>query len=406
MPLRDYMKLISTDDHVIEHPRVWLDRLPAADHEAGPRIVEIARANNEPAESWLFEGDLFPNTALNAVAGKPKEEFGVEPTRFDEVRPGAYDPDARIADMDIDGVYAQLCFPTFPRFCGTVFLKARDKGLALRCVQAWNDFILDEWCAAAPDRLIPLMILPLWDLQQCIVEFDRCAALGVKAVSFPESPAALGLASFHSDGWDPLLARVQEADVPLCMHFGSSGRPPETSADAPKAVSIALYGCNSMAATADLLFSPVFHKFERLKVALSEGGIGWVPYILERLDYTWDRHRYYTGIDQHAVPSELFRRHFYGCYIDDQFGLKNRYDIGVDQITWECDYPHSDSQWPNSRRHAADELADIPDDEVHRIVELNARRLLNLPIDLRGPADHQGVRSVDARQQEVVQPAG
>src|SRR5258708_5502182 len=155
------MKLISTDDHVVEHPTVWSDRLPASDREAGPRIGEIARGTGAPAESWVFEGEVFPNTALNAVAGKPKEEFGTEPTRFDEVRPGAFDPRARIDDMDIDGVYAQLCFPSFPRFCGTVFLRAKDKGLAGRCVAAWNDFILDEWCATAPGRLIPLMILPL-----------------------------------------------------------------------------------------------------------------------------------------------------------------------------------------------------------------------------------------------------
>jgi predicted TIM-barrel fold metal-dependent hydrolase len=377
VPLRDHMKLISTDDHVVEHPTVWTDRLPAADRDVGPRIVEVARPGRSAAESWTFEGEVFPNTALNAVAGKPKEEFGVEPTRFDEVRPGAFDPRARVEDMDIDGVYAQLCFPSFPRFCGTVFLKARDKGLAGRCVTAWNDFILDEWCGAAPTRLIPLMILPLWDIDRTIVELERCLAKGVKAISFPENPALLGLPSFHSDGWDGLFGRVQEASVPLCMHFGSSGRPPETSSDAPKAVSIALYGVNSMATTADLLFSPVFHKFDRLKVALSEGGIGWVPYLLERLDYTWERHRFYSGIDQHTRPSDLFRRHFYGCYIDDQFGLKNRYDVGIDQITWECDYPHSDSQFPHSRKHAAEMLFDLPDDEVHKIVELNARRLLN-----------------------------
>jgi predicted TIM-barrel fold metal-dependent hydrolase len=381
MPLQDHMKLISTDDHVIEHPRVWLDRLPAADAERAPHIVEVDRDGTSPAQSWIYEGDLHPNMALNAVAGKRKEEFGVEPTRFDEIRPGAFDPVARLEDMDIDGVESTLCFPTFPRFAGTVFLKARDKALAARCISAWNDFMLDEWSAAAPSRLVSLMILPLWDVDASVAEMERCIAKGVKAISFPENPAPLGLPSFHTHEWDPVFALAQEADLPLCMHFGSSGRPPETASDAPKVVSIALYGCNSMSTTADLLFSPVFHTFDRLKVALSEGGIGWVPYMLERLDYTWDRHRHYSAIDQDTRPSELFGRHFYCCYIDDQFGLKNRYDVGVDNITWECDYPHSDSQWPHSRKHAAEVLLDIPDDEVHKIVELNARSMLNLDVD-------------------------
>jgi Predicted metal-dependent hydrolase of the TIM-barrel fold len=289
MPLQDDMKLISTDDHVVEHPRVWSDRLPARYRDVGPRIVE-----DGGAQVWDFEGRRYPQIGLNAVAGRPREEYGLEPTRYDELRPGCYDPVARIADMDIDGVQAQLCFPTFPKFAGTVFLKADDKDLSLLCVQAYNDFMLDEWCGAAPDRLIPLVILPLWSPRLATQELERCAAKGAKAVSFPENPAPLGLPSFHTDAWDPVFAAAQDAELPLCMHFGSSGQAPHTADDAPFPVSIALFGCNSMYTTADLLFSRVFHKFDRLKVALAEGGIGWVPYMLERIDYTWERHRYYT----------------------------------------------------------------------------------------------------------------
>ena len=375
------MQLISTDDHVVEHPRVWQDRLPDALRDAGPRIVEVPREGGAPADVWQFEGRLYPQIALNAVAGRDRSEFGLEPNRFDEIIPGCYDPAARIADMDVDGVHAQLCFPSFPKFAGTVFLKADDKALAAACVGAYNDFIIDEWCAAAPGRLIPLIILPLWDPRLAAAELERCAAKGARAVSFPENPWPLGLPSFHTDAWDPVLSAAQDAGMPLCMHFGSSGQPPSVAPDAPFPVSIALYGCNSMYATADLLFSPVFHRFDRLKVAMAEGGIGWVPYLLERIDYTWDRHKYYTGVDLDTRPSDLFRRHIWGCFIDDEAGLKNRREIGVDRITWESDYPHSDSNWPYSRKRAAELLADVPDDEVHRIVELNARELLCLPAD-------------------------
>jgi len=377
MPLRDQMKLISTDDHVVEHPKVWSDRLPPHWRDVGPRIVEEGGA-----QVWDYEGRRYPQIGLNAVAGRAREEYGLEPTRYDEMLPGCYDPRARVLDMDRDGVQAQLCFPSFPKFSGTVFLQADDMELALLCVRAYNDFILEEWCAAAPDRLIPLVILPLWDVRLAAAEVERCAALGAKAVSFVENPAPLGLPSFHTDAWDPVFAAAQDADLPLCMHFGSSGQAPKTADDAPFPVSIALFGCNSMYTTADLLFSPVFHKFPRLKVALSEGGIGWVPYMLERIDYTWDRHRYYSDVDQTTRPSDLFHTHVWGCFIDDVAGVKNRYDIGVDRITWECDYPHSDSNWPNSRRRVAEMLADVPDEEVHRIVELNARELLCFDADL------------------------
>jgi predicted TIM-barrel fold metal-dependent hydrolase len=384
--LQAHMKLISTDDHVIEHPRVWEDRLPRADLEVGPRIIEMVPAGapegSRPGHVWLYEKRQYPQIALNAVAGRKPEEFGLEPNRFDEILPGCYDPKARVDDMDADGVQAQLCFPSFPKFAGTVFLGAEDKQLAGRCVRAYNDFILDEWCAFAPDRLIPLVIVPLWDPHLAAAEIERCAAKGAKAVSFPEATTTLGLPSFHTEHWDPVFAAAEETGLPLCMHFGSSGKPPATAADAPLAVTISLYGCNSMYATADLLFSRVFHKFQRLKVALAEGGIGWVPYMLERIDYTWERHRFYTGVDIDTRPSDLFRRNMWGCFIDDVSGLSQRYTIGVERITWESDYPHSDSNWPNSRKRATEVLADVPDDEVHQIVELNARELLGFTADL------------------------
>ena len=383
MPLQPGMKLLSTDDHLIEPPRLWTDRLPAKYREAGPRIVEQPRPGIAPAEVWTYEDRIYPYLGLNAVAGKRPEEFGLEPTRYDEMIPGCYEPKARLRDMDLDGVWGAMCFPSFPRFAGTVFLEGQDRELARLCVQAWNDFVLEEWCAAAPDRLIPLIILPLWDVAACVAEIHRTAAKGAKAISFPENPSPLGLPSFHTDHWDPVFSAAEETDMPLCLHFGTSGKPPVTAPDAPFAVTIALFGCNSMYATADLLFSPVFHRFDRLQVALSEGGIGWIPYLLERLDYTWERHRYYTGINQEVAPSDLFRRHFSGCFIDDEFGVSVRHAIGVDRITWECDYPHSDSNWPHARKRAAETLAGVPDDEVHRIVELNARALFHFDADLR-----------------------
>ena len=145
-----------------------------------------------------------------------------------------------------------------------------------------------------------------------------------------------------------------------------------------EAVFISLMGCNSMMATVDMLFSPLFHRHPTLRVSLSEGGTGWIPYILERADHTWERHRFYQNVDQVTRPSELFRNHIWGCFISDQTGVKLRHDIGLGQITWECDYPHTDSHWPNSRKMVAELMVDVPDDEVHQIVELNARRLFNL----------------------------
>ncbi|MFE9322576.1 amidohydrolase family protein [Nocardia sp. NPDC052278] len=380
MPLQPDMHLISVDDHLIEHPRVWADRLPEKYKALGPRIVEVPREKGGlPSHVWEYQGKRYPQIGLNAVAGKSPEEFGIDPARFDEMLPGCYDPVQRLADMDLDGVEAALCFPSFPRFAGTVFLEGDDRAVALASVQAFNDFVLDEWCAAAPHRYIPLVILPLWDVQESVKEIYRTAAKGARTIAFPENPAPLGLPSIHTDHWDPVFSAAEELNLPLSLHFGTSGQSPRPSPEGPMAVSITLFGCNSMYALADLLFSPVFHKHPKLKVALSEGGIGWVPYLIERADYVWERHRFYQNVNQTVAPSELYFKHIYSCFIDDRHGLKNRFEVGMDNILWECDYPHSDSNWPNSRKIAEEVFADIPDDQVRKIVETNARSLFNFP---------------------------
>jgi predicted TIM-barrel fold metal-dependent hydrolase len=366
-------QLVSVDDHVIEHPNVWQDRLPQRLKEQGPRVVEV-----DQQQVWCFEGRRIPTIGLNAVAGKDPKEFGVDPVRYDDMLPGCYDVAARVKDMDLDGVQAQLCFPSFPGFAGSTLFGANDKELALACAQAWNDFILDEWCASAPDRFIPMVIVPFWDVEASKAEIERTAAKGARAVSFTEAPHALGLPSFHHGHWDPFLAAVQEADMTVCLHFGSGGAP-AIAPDANFAVAIALFGTNSQFACVDLLLSPVFHTFPRLRVALSEGGIGWMPWLLERTDYTWERHRWYTGVNTDVRPSDLFRDHVFGCFIADEAGVEVRHLIGVDNIMFEGDYPHSDSNFPASRKKLEGVLADVPDDEARKIAELNARRVFNFP---------------------------
>ncbi|MDE0615747.1 MAG: amidohydrolase family protein [bacterium] len=372
MPLPDDVQLISVDDHVIEHANVWLDRLPSRYRTVAPQI----KRNEVGHDIWHYEGKTCVNIALNAVAGKTREEYGLEPVAMDDIIPGCYDPLERIKDMDLDGIQASLNFPSFAGFAGSRFAELEDPDLALACVQAYNDWHIEEWCGAAPDRFIPLVILPYWDIKASVAEIRRTVRMGAKAISFSEAPQKLGEPSFYSDHWDPLLREAHEASMPLCMHFGTGGAP-SASVDAPFAVSIALFGMNSQYTVTELLFSPVFRKFPELKVCLSEGGIGWIPYVLERCDYTWERHRYYQDLELDIPPSELFRDHVFGCFIADEAGLDAIHRIGVDQVMWECDYPHSDSNWPNSRKMLMQSLANLSDGDARKIAEDNARRVFN-----------------------------
>lgn len=367
-------KIISVDDHLVEPPQLWQDRLPKNMREDGPKVVR-----EDDCDMWVYEGRKYSQHLLTAVAGKDYSEWSMEELTFEGILPGCYDPLARLKDMDTDGVAAQINFPTWPRLAGTLFtVDSKDKKLALECVKAWNDFVIDEWCATAPDRYIPLVIVPLWDPVLAAKEIERTAAKGAKTVSFAENPAPLGLPSFHTDHWDPFFKTIEEVDMPICLHFGSSGQVSYTSPDAPRLVMSALLGQNAMSAMTEIIFSPVLHKFPKTKFVLSESGIGWIPYLLERLDQMWTEHRHYQNVNFDRRPTDLFKDHFWVCTIVETFGLRIRDEIGVDKIMLESDYPHADSSWPHTRKKAEELLADVPEDEAKMIAETNARELFHL----------------------------
>jgi predicted TIM-barrel fold metal-dependent hydrolase len=369
-------KLVSVDDHVIEPPHVFTDHVEARYRGRAPRIVE-----SEPGvQGWEWEGRFYPlsfqgNTHTRRFrtgeSGRGDDLFA---RQYADMIPAAFDVHERVKAMDEDGVWGSLLFPTFPRFGGNRFLEATDLDLALACVRAWNDWMLDEWWPTYPDRFIPQTLIPLWDPQLAAREIARCANKGAKSVAFVENPHPLGLPSFPSKHWDPVFAAAADTGLPLSMHIGTSAGLLKPSPDTVASVGIALCGVNSMSALGDLIFSGVLEPHPNCKIALSEGGAGWVPYVLERLDYTWERSRY-DGMNCTRRPSEMFAQHFWVCMVADRYAVINRHLIGLDKLMWECDFPHNDSNYPESRKVFADAVYDIPDDEARQIGELNARRL-------------------------------
>jgi predicted TIM-barrel fold metal-dependent hydrolase len=395
VPLTPDIKMVSVDDHLIEPATLWSARLPPKFRDVGPRIEELTEdtvlpvgAAREPhvfpkgSQVWRFEALTVPNVGLSATAGTPLKERNHEPLRFEDMRPGAYDPVARLADMDEDGVWVQTPFPSFCGFGGNRFVFADDKELAQLCVEAYNDFLLDEWCAAAPDRYIGIVILPIWDRQACVTEIERCTAKGARGITFPDNPAPLGLPAFHTNEWDDVLSAAEDAGLPLCMHFGSSRVVPYVAPGVAQAVITTLFGITLFNSMTELVFSQVFHRHPKLQVAYAEGGVGWFPYATMRMDQVWETYRFYDmepRINADVRPSDLVREHVWACFIDDPVGVREREQIGISRMLWESDYPHSDSLWPNSRRNAEKVFADVPADEVEMIVSSNARRLFRFP---------------------------
>jgi len=367
----DELIMVSVDDHVVEPPTLFDGRLPAKFQAQAPHVERLPNGS----DVWLFNGTQIPNIGLNAVAGRPKEEYGIEPTAFDEMRPGCFDIDERVKDMNAGGVLASMNFPSFPGFSARLFAACDDKELALSVLRAYNDWHIDEWCGSYPGRFIPMALPVLWDPELCAEEVRRVAAKGCHSLTFTENPAKLGFPSFHSESWDPLWKALCDEQVVLSIHLGSSGELAFTAPDAPIDVMITLQPMNICSAASDLLWSRVLKSFPDIRIALSEGGTGWIPYFLDRIDRTYDMHRGWTGQDfGDKLPSEVFRQHFLTCFISDPIGLQLRHQIGMDNIAWECDYPHSDSSWPNAPEELAQVAADIPDDELERITWRNASR--------------------------------
>ncbi|ONH24644.1 amidohydrolase family protein [Pseudofrankia asymbiotica] len=363
--------LISVDDHLVEPPNMFEGRLPARFADLAPKVLH----REDGSDVWTFNGSIIPNVGLNAVAGRPKEEYGVEPTAFDEMRPGCYDIHERVKDMSAGGVLGSMCFPSFPGFAARLFAAADDKDLALSVVQAYNDWHIDEWCGAYPGRFIPMALPVLWDPELAAAEVHRVAAKGCHSLTFTENPAALGYPSFHDAHWDPLWNALVDTDTVMSIHLGSSGRLTLTAPDAPMDVLITLQPMNICQAAADLLWSRVIKDFPDIKIALSEGGTGWIPYFLERIDRTYDMHHLWTGQNfGDKLPSEVFREHFLTCFIEDPVGVELRHKIGIDNIAWECDYPHSDSSWPWPGEELLKSAAGVPDEDINKMSYENACR--------------------------------
>ncbi len=390
--------IVSVDDHVVEPPHLWKTWLPSKFADDGPRVerkgiagltfvggtrYEYEIDDDAPmADCWIYEGNLFPNKRHVAAVGFDRDEMGLEPITYDEMRPGCYEPKARVDDMLANGVDVSLTFPTFPRFCGQTFLEADNKELALACVVAYNDWMVEEWCGDSNGHLVPLPIIPLWDVALAVQEVQRNAARGSRAVCFSEIPPHLGLPSIHSGYWDPFFGACADTRTTVCMHIGSSSKMPSTSADAPPAVQATLSFGNAMSSLSDFLFSGVLVRFPSLKLAYSEGQIGWLPYILERADDVWKEHRAWAGVRDliPEPPSTYYYRNVFGCFFRDQHGLDSLDKVGIDNITFETDYPHTDSTWPNTRAVAAEMFAGLTEDQIYKICRGNAIRMLDLDI--------------------------
>ncbi len=366
--------LISVDDHLVEPPHLFRGRMPQRYADLAPAV----HLDEDGMEYWLYDDKRHYKVGLNAVVGRPQDELSFEPTRFDEMRRGAWDITARVADMDLNGVYASLNFPSsLAGFAGQRYqLGVSDPDLALAVVRAANDWHLEEWAGTYPGRVIPCQLPWLLDPQLAAEEVRRNAARGFSAMTFPELPERLGLPSLHTGYWDPLMQACADTGTVVCLHVGSSSTAPTTSSDAPADTIGVLFFGWAMFAAVDWLYSKLPVRFPDLKICLSEGGLGWVAGLMDRLDHVGKySHMYGTWDAIEMTPREVFARNFYFCTIDDPSGLDHRHRVGIDHIMLESDYPHQDGTWPDTQEVLREQIGHFPAEDVRKLTWENAARL-------------------------------
>jgi len=368
------MVIISVDDHITEPPDMFDKHLSGDDLATAPQF-----GTDENGKSfWTYQGMFMPSVGLNAVVGRPMEEYGMEPNSLEEMRKGVYNVDARIDDMNANGIAASLNFGTCVGFDGGRFHKAPDKALSLIHLRAYNDWHIDEWCGAYPGRLIPCAILPIWDMDATVAEIMRIAAKGCTAVSLNENPTSQGLPSVHNEYWEPMWKAITDHDITMCLHIGAGNPVPHASMETPIEAWITTMPMSSAIGAADWLNLSALERYPQMKIALSECGLGWIPYFMERADFSHSRHKAWTHSGfQGKKPSDIFKKHFMVCFIDDAFGLQNLDYLNKDLVAYECDYPHSDTLWPEVPEYLWKTINHLDDELINKVTHLNAMNWFN-----------------------------
>jgi predicted TIM-barrel fold metal-dependent hydrolase len=364
-------KLVSADSHVLEPPDMWLKRIDRRFLERAPRIV-----HEEDSDYFVSASSEMPKVGIGTASSaekKPEEISMAE--RWANMLPGGYDPFARIRDMERDGVDAEILYTTF----GLFLFSIEDLDLQFACFQAFNDWVAN-YCASSPNRLFGVAMIPTEPGERAIAEMERCARAGLKAamISVSQAPGK----GYDQPMYDRIWSASEDLQMPISLHLAGSRKSFAQTGNV--LVDFALGFTPVMYSVALMIFSGVFDRHRRLKVVAVENDAGWAAMMLERMDFRYERDRFWAGpsngITSGRLPSQQFREHVYCTFMRDHTAVRNRQYIGPDNIMWGSDYPHQDSSFPNSVRIVSEHFADVPLEDQRKIARHNAIALYNLPL--------------------------
>ena len=374
--------IIDVDTHVTETADLWVDRLPARFRDDGPRVEQDERGR----DWWMIGGKRAVKIGLTATAGVG--DMKEPPSGYSDVHPGAFDADARLKYMDEMGIWAMVLYPNVGGFGAQEFLRLGDPELMLACVRAYNDW-QTEWASADARRLLPITSTPFWDIDAAVTEVQRCAAMGHRGILFTGDPQSFGQPVLGDAHWDPLWSVAVECDLPVSFHIGSGNMEGGLSREKMKTygrmatfaeLSVNMF-MNNGSQLCDLLMSGVLARFPEIKFVSVESGIGWVPFVLEAMDYQFKGNRVREERpDLELLPSEYFARNVYACYWFEQTAPRHLIEaVGVDNILFETDFPHPTSLYGDDVHNCIRTGLESCSDEIRKkILWDNAKKLYNV----------------------------
>jgi predicted TIM-barrel fold metal-dependent hydrolase len=368
--------IIDADAHVYEPPDVWQARVPERLRKRAPRV-----ARTDAGDVWSFnDGERSRAVGLMAAAGASYLDFRPSGLTYESIRRGHFEPRARLADMDADGIHVQLLYPSVCEEGARMFGDERE--LQRACVRAYNEWLL-EFCAAGRGRLFGHAVVPATGVADAVDELDwalRADYRGVLISTFPNGTVEPSAAD------DPFWARAEEAGVPVALHIGSfhadgpvAQRRFDPAAVLPRAAT-SKSGANTVPLVARLIFSGLFERFPRLRVLLVEANIGWIPAMLEQTDDMFLRYRWFTATAARlpTMPSRVFHRNIWATFMVDTVGIELRHRLNVEHLMWSTDYPHTGTDWPNSRVTIARLFHGVERATVKKLLHDNCKVLYRL----------------------------
>jgi predicted TIM-barrel fold metal-dependent hydrolase len=361
-------RLISSDSHVTIPLSAWQEYLPANLGERAPYLERTEEGDYE-----VFEGQRKPIATIANLAGKKPEDFKLTVRKLEEQRSGAWDPSERLKDMDTDGVDAEVLY------FGGPLAGASDSELRLASYPGYNRWLAD-YCSYAPKRLLGMGSVPVDTPELAAAEIKNIKELGLAGATVPLFPGEDD--EYGHERWNILWDAYRETGLPVGLHVG--GRRPGTPVknifeSAPQFMTGLVMSKLTMAESiSELIHGLVMQRYPDLKFIAVESQIGWMSFFQYYSDHLWEKHRFWTESELEEPPSHYFRRQVFGTFMEDPVGLRERHAIGIDNIMWASDYPHSETTWPHSKALTDEWFTPYGEDDKAKILWKNCATLFDL----------------------------